>query len=308
MDTGVSNVTNGGYALAIDHNNNVYVGGDFVDAGSGPTTVNYIAKWDGSSWSALDSGTNASVRAIVIDDSGILYAGGGFTTASGTTVNKVAAWTGSGWYALGETGVGGGTHGYALALHEGLLWLGGDFTSAGGLDLGDLVAIWNGTAFVHVDLDLPGSPSVTDIIATSRKAYQNIYLAFTTTGSTAYSVDTTVTNNGTANAYPIVVVWNEGGASNTGLTWLKNEETGATVWMDYTLQPEEKVTIDFNPQRFSCVSNYFGDVGYTILNGSDTDFYLLPGTNVITCFTPDASVTAGMYWRIPYWSADGVAS
>ena len=47
--------------------------------------ANYIAKWNGSAWSALGSGMNGAVYALAVDGAGNLYAGGEFTTAGGVT-------------------------------------------------------------------------------------------------------------------------------------------------------------------------------------------------------------------------------
>ena len=49
-------------------------------AGGSPATN--IAKWNGSSWSALGSGMNSRVAALAVSGSD-LYAGGEFTTAGG---------------------------------------------------------------------------------------------------------------------------------------------------------------------------------------------------------------------------------
>ena len=50
-------------ALAV-LGSNVYAGGAFTTAGGLP--ANYIAKWDGSNWSALGSGVNGSVSALAV--------------------------------------------------------------------------------------------------------------------------------------------------------------------------------------------------------------------------------------------------
>src|SRR5262249_51139329 len=71
----------------------LYAGGGFVTAGGVP--ANYVAKWDGTQWSALGSGTNYQVRALTIADEGkgsALYAGGLFTTAGSVAANYVAKW------------------------------------------------------------------------------------------------------------------------------------------------------------------------------------------------------------------------
>ncbi|MCL4489188.1 MAG: hypothetical protein M1570_13810 [Chloroflexi bacterium] len=78
-------------ALAIDSNNQVFVGGSFTKlcgetACSGPGTLaNYIAKWNptgAGSWSTLGSGTNDYVLSLAVR-AGTLYAGGRFDRAGG---------------------------------------------------------------------------------------------------------------------------------------------------------------------------------------------------------------------------------
>ena len=70
---------------------NVYAGGAFTTAG-GTEAIN-VAKWDGSHWSALGSGTNDAIYALAMDRSGnAVYAGGRFTTAGGTSANRIAKW------------------------------------------------------------------------------------------------------------------------------------------------------------------------------------------------------------------------
>ena len=64
----------------------LYAGGGFTTAGG--SAAHYIAKWNGSSWSALGSGMNGWVSALAVLGSD-LYVGGDFTTAGG----KVSAYT-----------------------------------------------------------------------------------------------------------------------------------------------------------------------------------------------------------------------
>ena len=60
----------------------LYAGGDFTTAGG--SAANYIAKWNGSSWSALGFGDERRrVYALAVSGSD-LYAGGYFTTAGGS--------------------------------------------------------------------------------------------------------------------------------------------------------------------------------------------------------------------------------
>jgi hypothetical protein len=75
-------------ALAWD-GKNLYAGGGFTTAGVCP--ANYIAKWDGTTWSSLETGMNDFVAALAWDRTN-LYAGGNFTTAGGISANRIAKW------------------------------------------------------------------------------------------------------------------------------------------------------------------------------------------------------------------------
>ena len=109
----------------------VYVGGKFTMAGS--VNAANIAKWNGSSWSALGAGVNDQVYAVAVYGS-TMYAGGKFTQAGSVPVNYIAKWDGSSWSALGSglnNGVGG--HVYALAITQfspPVLYVGGVFGAA----------------------------------------------------------------------------------------------------------------------------------------------------------------------------------
>src|SRR5438093_2462612 len=74
------------YALAAS-GSDFYAGGDFTSAGGTPAYG--IAKWNGTSWSALGAGARG-VRALAMSGSD-LYAGGWFSTAGGK-VSAYAAW------------------------------------------------------------------------------------------------------------------------------------------------------------------------------------------------------------------------
>ena len=94
-------------ALAVS-GNTLYAGGSFTKAGG--NAANYIAQWNGSSWSALGSGIGGlypCVYALAVSGS-TLYAGGQFTTAGGNAANYIAQWNGSSWSALGSGMNGGG--------------------------------------------------------------------------------------------------------------------------------------------------------------------------------------------------------
>ena len=118
------------YAAVADGSGNLYIGGDFTVVGD--VIANGIAKWNGSSWSALGSGSGRSVVSALAVSGSDLYAGGYFTTAGGSAANNIAKWNGSSWSALGS-GMGGSHPSVsALAVSGSDLYAGGDFTTAGG--------------------------------------------------------------------------------------------------------------------------------------------------------------------------------
>ncbi len=128
------------WAIAVDASGNVYVGGDFIVIGT--VVANYIAKWNGSAWSALGGGMDSDVYALAVSGTN-LYAGGDFTNADSVTVNFIAAWNGSAWSALGK---GMDSDVYALAVSGSSLYVGGDFANAGTVSA-SYIAKWSGSAW-----------------------------------------------------------------------------------------------------------------------------------------------------------------
>jgi hypothetical protein len=140
-------------ALAVS-GSDLYVGGEFFDA-TGIPTADYVARWNGSSWSALGSNgggngaINGSVHALAVSGND-LYVGGTFTNAAGITrADAIARWNGSTWSALGSDGAGDGALSQtpfpfvvALAVSGGQLYVGGPFTNAAGIATADYVAKW----------------------------------------------------------------------------------------------------------------------------------------------------------------------
>jgi len=136
------------YALATD-GTDLFVAGDFSDVANTPgewITVNYVAKWNGTIWSALGSGMSFRVHALSFMG-GDLYAGGWFTIAGGVTANQIAKWNGTSWSSLGAGAANGTNSGvFALTNDGSTLYVGGTFTEAGGAPA-NYVATWNGTSW-----------------------------------------------------------------------------------------------------------------------------------------------------------------
>jgi hypothetical protein len=136
----------------------LYAGGSFLTAGG--VAANHVAKWDGTTWSALAGGVAAPgtpvVKALAVFDDGTgpaLYAGGYFSSAGGVSVSDIAKWNGTAWSSPGSGVSGGtvevnGTSGVICALtpyDDGAgpgLHAGGLFNVAGGVGAGN-IAKWS---------------------------------------------------------------------------------------------------------------------------------------------------------------------
>lgn len=128
----------------------LYVGGTFASLGGVATSG--IARFDGSTWSAVGAGLAGTVEVLEVHDDGVgprLIAGGTFTSSGGVPLANVARWNGANWTALGS-GIGGTV--LALAsVDDGegdgrVLVAGGAFATAGGVPAAN-IARWNGTSW-----------------------------------------------------------------------------------------------------------------------------------------------------------------
>jgi hypothetical protein len=120
----------------------LYVGGEFSTAGGIP--VNKIARWNGSTWSAVGTGLNQVHDLTSFDDGSgaALYAAG---SSLGPTHVGVMKWDGATWTPLGAP-AGAGT--YAVeGFDDGsgpALYMAGYFTSVGGTLNVRRIARWDG--------------------------------------------------------------------------------------------------------------------------------------------------------------------
>jgi hypothetical protein len=172
-------------AMVIDGSGNLYIGGNFTAVGD--TIANFVAKWNGSSWSALGSGVNGpqpynvEVNALAVSGA-TLYVGGYFTTAGGIAATNIAQWNGSSWLPLGL-----GMNGYvsALVVSSGILYAGGGFTTAGGNTV-NCVAQWDGSRWSALGAGMRGTfPYVGALALSGGTLYAGGY--FTNAGGAAAS-------------------------------------------------------------------------------------------------------------------------
>lgn len=92
-------------ALARLPNGDVVVGGQFTSAGAAPQ--NGLARWDGTTWSALGTGLQGAqgaaswANSLAVQSNGDLAVAGNFATAGGLPAANVARWNGSSWATMG---------------------------------------------------------------------------------------------------------------------------------------------------------------------------------------------------------------
>ncbi len=128
------------YALAVN-GSDLYIGGNFNQVGG--VAASKVAKWNGSSWSALSSGLGGTVNspahadALVVSGND-LYVGGNFISAGGTSASNIAKWNGSNWSALGS---GVNSRVFALAREGTKIYAAGSFTTAG-LNASSLIGLY----------------------------------------------------------------------------------------------------------------------------------------------------------------------
>lgn len=209
LGTGLNNTVN---ALTVDTSGNVYAGGSFTGTFGDTILFNYAAKWDvsTSSWVSLDNVMNNNILALAIDSSGILYAGGNFTTDGGSPGNYVAKCNTStnSWSSLGGSL---NNRVYSLAVNSsGNLYAGGSFT----YNFDETIALnytakWNGSTWEPL-----GSGMDTEVFAITVDGSDNLYATgnFTTAGD--------ISANFVAKWNPLTSSWSSllNGLTTTGIT------------------------------------------------------------------------------------------
>jgi hypothetical protein len=333
--------TYGVCGMVVGQDGKLYLAGDFTDLGS--TDGNYVASWDGTAFAALPGvaltytaycaalapngdiwfgsdygaykwdGTaltkpisstdgTAAITAMAVDPAGFVYLGGNFTTLNGTTSPYFARWNGASIDTI-DTGLDGTVLSLSVS-DDGLIYATGYFSTAGGLALTGHCAVWNGATWSRVPFVGPS------YISKLLPVGDDLYVGFQESATCKVSYKNTITNNGTARAYPKIVLQRSGGLTGR-VEYIKNETTGAVLWLDYSMLDGEKLTIELGLGKRGITSSYFGNViGRALLRNSDfADFYLLPGTNEISVFAyavgTGAPATGSATWPITHLSLDG---
>jgi len=169
--------------------------------------------------------------------------------------------------------------------------------------------LWNGFAYSPLTIDLPGTP--VPYTADASNAQNDMYIGFSTEGDSEVSQLNTVTNAGSASAFPIITISRSGGTSAT-LESIVNHTTGDQLLFNHPMLDGEKLVIDLTPGHKTIVT-YAGTTSANALNDllpiSDfSTFCLMPGDNQIEVYisTVGSPTLAGfIQWDALYSSADG---
>jgi len=174
---------NGTVSAVVVSGTEVFVGGTFTNAGNVPG-ADYVAKWNGTTWSGLLSGTfgiGAPVTTIALSGTDVLV-GGVFTNAGGVTgADYIARWNGTTWSGLlsGTFGISNTVNTIAISGTD--VYVGGFFSNAGGVTGADYIARWNGTTWSGL---LSGTFGISSTVTTIAISGTDVYVggAFTNAG------------------------------------------------------------------------------------------------------------------------------
>ncbi len=187
--------------IAIGNDNNIYVGGSFVNL-DGIANADAVAMWDGSSWNALDQGLDGTVNKIIILGDK-LYAVGAFDNINGgAATSKIAIWdiTKSSWSVAHSSTINNTVNDFVFD-SRGNYYIAGDFTQIDSDANFSYVAYYNGQTFVALDGGLAGG--VANALALDDDGDVWIGGAFTSAGSIGATLQNGLTIwNGASYAHP----------------------------------------------------------------------------------------------------------
>ncbi len=157
LGSGTSNGVDNQVNCMLYFGGNLYVAGDFANAGG--NAASFIAKWNPgtSTWSALGAGVDNTVITMAVYNSQ-LYAGGSFLNAGGSPANYIASWNGTNWSTVGTSATDLNGPVNAIAPYANGIYLGGGFTTAGTSTVNGMTR-WDGTSWHAVGPGVNGSVS-----------------------------------------------------------------------------------------------------------------------------------------------------
>jgi hypothetical protein len=164
----------------------------------------------------------------------------------------------------------------------------------------DKMARWNGYAWFPLDVNIQQTPDP-DITAVAVAPDQSLLVGYGVQASAISAAVTTVTNQGTAAAYPVLTVTGPG-----SITQLVNWTAGEALYFNLELLDGEVLTVDLRPQYKTVTSSFHGNLLGKVVPGSTlATWRLLPGANRVSLLVDDAGASATLTWYERHWSLDG---
>ena len=142
--TPTGNGVNGNVNALLVHNNEVYAGGAFTQAGG--ILVNRVVKWNGAQWDTLQGGLIINNINDLIFYQDTLYAGGDFTHPSTLAGVYVMKWNGTQWV---EVPNGVNYRVWSLEVYNNELYVGGDFSAIASGPANNIVK-YNGNTWIPI--------------------------------------------------------------------------------------------------------------------------------------------------------------
>lgn len=280
-----------------------------TDIKAAPDGTIYIAEnfsglytWDGATLTLISPPVGASPQQIAFHPDGRLYIATTDTSIGGVSANRCAYYNGSTYFPLGA-GFDNNALWVFYSAQDGLIYYSGTYTAADSVTLPDSASAWNGSAHIPLDVDLPSTGNVYSVYSPSP---DYLFVGYSTAGTATAAAVNTIVNRGTNRAYPVLTITGPG-----RLFQIKNYTTKVGVYFNLTLLAGEVATLDFaaiGGPKFT--SSFRGDLMGYVTRGSNTDLYLLPGTNKLSLFiTGDTAATnAHLVFRPTYNAIEGWAS
>ena len=285
---------------------------------NGGTSNAMLMFWDGDSWSILDTATYLvsgppEGYSITKDISGNMVYVTIQEDSTGVFSLRLKLWNGSSVSQLGgnvyvsTATLIAGSHGIDVD-QDGNILISGRFDTVGSLIFNSFLLIWNGSSFVFSDIEVSNISFVGPVKVTSTG---DIYLSSSVNpvDNVAGSGITIVENKSTASVFPIISVSGSG-----KIVWLENQTTRQRMYLNYTLQENELITLDFRTGIKTVESNYRGSIQNAILPESD-DIGLSPkgesgdGDNKIACLIVDeVDPVVQLRYQPTHWSVDAIAN
>ena len=150
-------------ALTSDSSGTLYAGGTFINM-DGVAEADYVARYNGTSWSAMGSGgpgigviDAANVDALTSDGTNVYVGADDVDIAGIPAADHVARWDGVSWSAVGPQFFPPTAAINGLLLAGAKVYATGDFQDAGGTPTADDIAVFDGTNWGPVGSDGAGN-------------------------------------------------------------------------------------------------------------------------------------------------------